>query len=46
MRAIVAIRSRFSPTKILPSRCSTDQHSMGLKAGARKASPVRRLKQA
>ena len=46
MRAIVAVRSRFSRTKILPSRCSTDQHSMGLKAGARKASPVRRSKQA
>ena len=37
---------RFSLTKILPSRCSTDQHATGLKAGARKASPVRRSKQA
>ena len=36
----------FSRTKILPSRCSTVQHATGLKAGARKASPVRRSKQA
>jgi hypothetical protein len=33
-------------TKILPSRCSRFQHATGLKAGACKASPVRRLKQA
>jgi hypothetical protein len=33
-------------TKSLPSRCSTVQRETGLKAGARKAFPVRRLKQA
>ena len=38
--------SRFSLTKIRPSRCSTFQHSTGLKAGARTASPLRRSKQA
>ena len=38
--------ARFSPTKIVPSRCSTDQQAIGLNAGARKASPVRRSKQA
>ena len=37
---------RFSLTKTLPSRCSTDQQSMGLRAGAASASPVRRLKRA
>ena len=33
-------------TKILPSCCSTVQHASGANAGARTASPVRRLKQA
>jgi hypothetical protein len=33
-------------TKILSSRRSTVQHATGLKAGARNASPVRKLKQA
>ena len=37
---------RFSLTKTLPSRCSTDQQSIALRAGAASASPVRRLKQA
>jgi hypothetical protein len=36
----------LSVTKTFPSRCSTDQHATELKAGARKAAPVRRLKQA
>ena len=44
--ASVAVRLRFSPTNIRPSRCSTDQHASGLKAGARKASPVRKSKHA
>ena len=38
--------SRFSLTKIRPSRCSTFQQSTGLSAGARSASPLRRSKQA
>ena len=38
--------SRFCVTKMRPSRCSTVQQSIGLSAGARSASPVRRSKQA
>ena len=38
--------SRFPRTKIFPSRCSTIQLASALNAGARKASPVRRSKQA
>ena len=45
-RGVGAGRLRFSPTNIFPSRCSTDQHASGLKAGARKASPVRKSKHA
>jgi hypothetical protein len=41
-----AALSRFSLTKALPSRCSTRQQETGFSAGARSASPVRRLKQA
>jgi hypothetical protein len=38
--------SRLCVTKMRPPRCSTVQQSIGLSAGARAASPVRRSKQA
>jgi hypothetical protein len=38
--------SRLSLTTMRPSRRSTFQHAIGLNAGARSASPVRRSKQA
>jgi hypothetical protein len=38
--------SRLFVTKIRSPRCSTFQHAIGLKAGARTASPLRRSKQA
>ncbi len=45
-RGFGAVRLRFSPTNILSSRSSTDQQASGLKAGARRASPVRKSKHA
>jgi hypothetical protein len=39
-------RLRLLRTEIIPSRCSTSQHAIGLSAGARRASPVRKSKQA
>ena len=45
-RAFGVGRSRFSRTVIFPSRCSIFQHSIGSIAGARRASPLRKLKQA
>ena len=38
--------ARLARTKTFSSRCSTDQQSIGLSAGACSASPLRRLKQA
>jgi len=43
---LVSVALFFSRTNSLSSRNSTRQHATGLKAGARSASPVRRLKQA
>ncbi len=40
------VGAAFSRTNTLPSRSSVDQHATGLSAGARTASPVRRLKHA
>src|ERR1035441_6861534 len=43
---VLGLGATLPSTTILPSRISVDQHATGPSAGARTASPVRRLKQA